>query len=185
MTQLTAEARFVRLPADAILAFRDILAEGRDGTEAAHLLRQAGYRIGEPLFRSLERWSEERHGSSPSSVAAEPFWETLSGFFADLGWGTLRHADLHPGAAALDSDDWVEASGNATSASPACHLTTGILADLLRRLAVQDVAVLEVECRSRGDERCRFIFAAPQVLEAVFEGMRDGRHYSEVLRELQ
>jgi hypothetical protein len=185
MIQVTAEARFVRLPADAILAFGDALAEGRTADEAAQLLRQTGFRAGEPLFRALQGWIQDRHGDPLADLPAEPFWETLSAFFSDLGWGTLLHRDLHPGVAALDAEDWMEARVGGNATAPTCHLTTGILADLLNRLAEEDVAVLEVECRGHGDERCRFLFGSPQVLQTVFERISSGTDYSEVLEELR
>jgi hypothetical protein len=40
---------------------------------------------------------------------------------------------------------------------------------------------MEVECRCRGDARCRFLAAAPDVLQRVYEGMTEGRTYEDVL----
>jgi hypothetical protein len=41
---------------------------------------------------------------------------------------------------------------------------------------------MEVECRSRGDERCRFLSATPEMLEQVYERMTQGRSYEEALQ---
>jgi hypothetical protein len=41
---------------------------------------------------------------------------------------------------------------------------------------------MEVECRCRGDARCRFLSATPEVLEKVYSEMTAGRSYEEALR---
>ncbi len=55
------------------------------------------------------------------------------------------------------------------------------LADFFGRLSGEPVAVMEVECRSRNDERCRFLSASPDTLNAVYEEMTRGHNYEEVL----
>jgi hypothetical protein len=80
---------------------------------------------------------------------------------------------VHEGLAALDSPNWVEAEPNTTS-RPSCFFTTGLLANLLGRAAGSEIAVLEIECRSCGDEHCRFLFGAPETLEAVYSRLRSG-----------
>ncbi len=57
-------------------------------------------------------------------------------------------------------------------------------ADLLTRVAGRDLAVMEVECRSRRDGQCRFLLGSPDTLGAVYEGLREGRSYLEVLDRL-
>jgi len=52
---------------------------------------------------------------------------------------------------------------------------------MLGRLAGEYVAVMEIECRSRGDERCRFLAGSAETLQAVYEGVSDGRDYRNVL----
>ena len=84
------------------------------------------------------------------------------------------------GALALDSGDWAEAEPG-TSQTPMCFFSTGMLADFLGRLSDETVAVMEVECRSKGDERCRFLSATPEVLEKVYNEMTNGRTYVEAL----
>ena len=83
-------------------------------------------------------------------------------------------------ALALDSTDWVEAEPG-TSQTPMCFFSAGMLADFLGRVSDEPVSVMEVECRSRGDERCRFLSATPDVLQRVYEAMTEGRSYEEAL----
>jgi Flp pilus assembly protein TadB len=40
---------------------------------------------------------------------------------------------------------------------------------------------MEVECRCRGDERCRFLSAMPDTLQRVYEAMKAGKNYEEAL----
>ena len=40
---------------------------------------------------------------------------------------------------------------------------------------------MEVECRSRGDARCRFLAGSPETLAALYERMAQGMAYAEAL----
>jgi predicted hydrocarbon binding protein len=62
-----------------------------------------------------------------------------------------------------------------------CFFSAGMLADFLGRLSGEAAAVMEVECRSRGDARCRFLSAMPETLQRVYEGMTEGRSYEDAL----
>jgi hypothetical protein len=64
---------------------------------------------------------------------------------------------------------------------PSCHLTCGLLADFFGRLSEGLVAVMEVECRSRGDARCRFLAGAPETLSTLYERMAQGASYTGAL----
>src|SRR6266496_3781851 len=55
------------------------------------------------------------------------------------------------------------------------------LSEFLGRLSEETVSVMEVECRSRGDERCRFLSATPEVLGRVYNEMTAGRSYEDAL----
>jgi hypothetical protein len=44
-------------------------------------------------------------------------------------------SELAPAVMALDSEDWAEAAPDQGSSYPACHLTSGMLADFLGRMA--------------------------------------------------
>jgi len=142
--------------------------------QAIAVLQEAGYAAGEGLFRSFAA------AHSPTDLDADLLAETLSEFFTNGGWGTLTMSPVGTGALALDSSDWVEADPG-TSQTPMCFFSAGMLADFLGRLSDEPVSVMEVECRSRGDARCRFLSATPEVLQRVYEGMTEGRTYEEAL----
>lgn len=138
------------------------------------ILQEAGYAAGEGLYRAFAA------ESNPTELDAELLGDTLSGFFRTGGWGSVTITPVGTGALALDSGDWAEAEPG-TSQTPMCFFSAGMLADFLGRLSDETVAVMEVECRSKGDERCRFLSATPEVLDKVYNEMTAGRSYEQAL----
>jgi predicted hydrocarbon binding protein len=162
--------RDIRIPADSIHAMRRSLYQEMGAETAGRALQEAGYAAGDALFDRLTR------AASESDIAGTPsasFWDRLSSMCRELGWGTVRHEELHPGVGALVASDWFEVEPDRARAL--CPFTTGVFANLLGRVAGQDVAVLQVECG--GDEsRCaRFLFGSAQALDGVYSGLREGR----------
>jgi hypothetical protein len=84
---------------------------------------------------------------------------------------------------ALDSGNWVEVQPESAT-RPSCYFTTGLLANLLGQAADAEIAVLEVECRSRGDERCRFLFGAPVTLDELYGRLRSGEPVDQSIASL-
>ncbi|HSJ25446.1 MAG TPA: 4-vinyl reductase [Longimicrobiales bacterium] len=157
---------------------RDALAASAGHEAAADALRSAGHAAGDAFFEILT--AGEVTGDQP----AEAFWKRFSQLFASRGWGTLRYSEVHPGVGALDATAWAEARADNTAEQPSCHFTTGMLANLLGRVAGADVAVLEVECRSRGDSRCRFLFGGTDAVFAVYERLATGEPADAALQQI-
>jgi len=105
----------------------------------------------------------------------------LGEFFADQGWGRLSATPLGPAVMALDSAEWAEALDERQGEFPSCHLSCGLLADFLGRVSGDQVAVMEVECRSRGEQRCRFLAGSPETLGILYDRMAQGAGYMEAL----
>jgi predicted hydrocarbon binding protein len=177
--------RLVRLPAAAIAAVHRAVIENRDPVEAVELLRLIGLEAGEAYHDLLRNWLAEEgaDSSEPGELGAEEFWQRLSDFLDALGLGTVRYEQLHSGVFAITSQDWVEAETR-DPGHPGCQLTTGLLAELLRRVAGQDLAILEVECRGTGGEMCRFLAGSPAALDHVFGEMERGAAYAEAVGSL-
>ena len=53
--------------------------------------------------------------------------------------------------------------------------------DFFTRLGGSQAAVMEVECASRGESRCRFLVGSPDMLTYVYERMTTGLSYAEAL----
>lgn len=172
----------------------DTLAIGRGALAALHaslrqqapeqivtVLQDAGFASGEGLYHAFLAWLPDGAGvDNPDQLDAERLGPTLSRFFEAQGWGRVELAPLAGGALAVDSPDWAEAAPGSADA-PMCFFSAGMLADFLGRLSGAGAAVMEVECRSKGDARCRFLSAMPETLQRVYEGMTDGRTYEDAL----
>ena len=149
--------------------------------QAIAILQEAGYAAGEGTYRAFGAWLPERAGvERPEDLDAELLAEVLSDFFAQTGWGSLTISPIGTLGLALDSPDWAEAEPEGAQ-TPMCFFSAGMLADFLGRISGEAVSVMEVECRCRGDARCRFLSATPEVLQRVYEAMTEGRAYEEAL----
>jgi predicted hydrocarbon binding protein len=152
------------------------------GLQAAGYLQEAGFAGGEELFREFGDWLVGTIGVEHAGDLDVQFLsEVLAQFFSEQGWGALTATRLGPAVLALDSAEWAEASDESRGEFPSCHLTCGLLADFLGRLSDGLVAVMEVECRSRGDARCRFLAGAPETLSALYDRMAQGSGYADAL----
>ena len=149
------------------------------GVQAAAHLQEAGFAGGEELYQAYAAWVAERyHVPGPGDLDAARLGEVLGRFFEETGWGRLTVKPLGDAVLALDSVDWAEATEQG-SEYPSCHLSCGLLADFFGRLSEGLMAVMEVECRSRGDVRCRFLAGAPETLGVIYDRMAQGLTYGE------
>jgi predicted hydrocarbon binding protein len=152
------------------------------GAQAAAYLQEAGFAGGEELYEAFGDWLQRtRKVDQPSELDVDFLGEVLGDFFADQGWGRLNAIPLGPAVIALDSAEWAEALDERQGEFPSCHLSCGLLADFLGRISQDLVAVMEVECRSRGDSRCRFLAGSPETLGILYDRMAQGTGYLEAL----
>lgn len=152
------------------------------GLQTAAYLQEAGFAGGEAVYQAYRGWLAGRYGiDSPAGLDVRHLGETLSGFFRETGWGTLTVTPIAQAVIALDSSDWSEADASAGTQYPSCHLSSGMLADVLGRVSNSTLGVMEVECLSRGDDRCRFLAGAPETLQVLYDRMAEGHSYHEAL----
>jgi predicted hydrocarbon binding protein len=180
MTAPSPQGTGLRLGRRVIHQLRASL-ERDTGLQAATYLQEAGFAGGEELYAAFSGWLSATRGvDQPSDLDVQYFGEVLADFFAEQGWGRLTAAQLGP-VLALDSTEWAEALDVSQSEFPSCHLSCGLLADFLGRISRDLVAVMEVECRSRGERRCRFLAGAPETLSILYDRMAEGMGYQEAL----
>jgi len=154
----------------------------RDAPDVAvAILQEVGFAAGGGVYDAFCAWLPGETGvTRPDELDAGRLNDVLAAFFRAIGWGSMTIAQLGNAALAVDSSDWAEAEpGSADTAM--CFFTSGLLSDFLGRLSGEPVAVMEVECRSRNDARCRFLSGSPDTLNAVYEQMSQGRTYAEAL----
>lgn len=162
------------IPVASLAALRQALAQEVGADSAARALSAAGHAAGDALFTQIDT-----DGLSEAS-----YWRKLTTLFSARGWGTLLHSPAHEGVGSLSANDWVEANDEAHAARPSCFFTTGMLANILGNSARSPVAVLEVECRSRGDAQCRFLFGSQDAMQSVFAAVGSGVSAEAALSEL-
>jgi predicted hydrocarbon binding protein len=161
---------------------RRMSLERGTGVQSATYLQEAGFASGEGVYSAFSEWvSATYFVEKPSDLDVQYLGEAMSGFFHECGWGTLIPDQIAPAAMCLDSTDWAEAAPESEAQYPSCHFSCGMLADFLGRLSGGLVGVMEVECRSRGDSRCRFLGGSPETLHMLYERMNQGQTYQQAL----
>ena len=140
-------------------------------------LQEAGFAGGETLFASFERWLVEQRGTGIDALDVEGFRDRAVEYFQACGWGSLEISTLGGALVALDSADWAESDPHAALPHPGCYLTSGLLADFFTRMAGAPLATMEVECRSMGHARCRWLLGSAEAMQAVYGAMTEGTSY--------
>lgn len=154
--------------------FRDL------GVNAAALLQEAGYAGGQVLLDAFATWLDSRGLASPESLASSEFAARASEFLRSAGWGSIEVGTLES-AATIDSADWAEADPASPMEFPGCYYSAGLLTDLFGRIIGEPVSVMEVECRSMGNERCRFLVGSVDTMQRVYDAMGEGFTYEQAL----
>lgn len=176
-----ASTKEVVVPVQVFNVLRRELEKEAGTLPAVRALHHAGYEAGTGAAASFETSGT---GASVTDLAAGDFWGRMERFFSKRGWGRLVHEDLHPGVGVLRSPDWLEATPDDTDPEGSCSFSTGYLAGLLSELSGRPVAVLEVTCRSRGDDACRFAFGSEAVIHDLYGHMLEGADLARALDEL-
>ncbi|HSC58839.1 MAG TPA: V4R domain-containing protein [Gemmatimonadales bacterium] len=145
------------------------------GGNAATYLQEAGFSGGGELYGAFTAWLAGSTGvSEPGALDRAHLPGILTAFFTTMGWGSLDVTQLGDALLSIESVDWAEAEPTAGAMYPTCHVTSGLLSSFMGHLGGGMTAVLEVECRSRGDARCRFLAGAPETMHAMYERLAAG-----------
>lgn len=178
-----ADHQMVALTRASLAALRAALMRDA-GPAAATCLQEAGYAGGDALFGSFAQWLRARGQPDPAELDLSTFEAFATEYFRAAGWGALTVGSLADAVATLDSEDWGEADPGSGLSQPGCHLTTGIFAAFFGQIAEAPLAVLEVECRSMGADRCRFLIGNAEVMEHVYHELERGVEYGQAVAEL-
>ncbi len=170
----------VAISRDALTGLRNALMRDT-GYASAGYFQEAGYAGGAAMFDAFRAWLQARGTGGPEALSVGSFQAQATEFFRECGWGALAVGVLHDTVATLDSSDWGEATPEAGLEHPGCHLSSGMFAEFFGRVADAPLAVMEVECRSAGSDRCRFLLGSADVLQQVYNGMAAGSTYDEAV----
>jgi predicted hydrocarbon binding protein len=153
--------------------------------QSPNLLREVGFGAGEAQYQGFVALVAERYGvETPQSLDLRYLGEALAAHFREQGWGSVTAESIAPGVLAFDSPDWVETEPR-NAPIPCCHFTSGMLSDFFTRLGGYPAAVMEVECRGRGEARCRFLVGSPDLLTWLYENLAEGRPYEQLVTQLK
>ena len=178
------EHALVAVSRSALTTLRSALL--RDGgPAAAAALQEAGYAGGDAVFSAFRAWLQARGEAEPETLDLDVFQRLASHFFREAGWGSIEIGSLHDAVATVDSEDWADADPTEGLDAPGCHFTTGMLADFFGRVSDVPLSVLEVECRSAGASRCRFLLGNADVMRYVYDGLENGTRYDEVVARVR
>jgi predicted hydrocarbon binding protein len=173
----------VGLTRDALVALRSVLFRDAGGNAAAYL-QEAGYAGGNGLYQAFVSWSLERGHPLPETMRAPEFEQRAAEFFRELGWGNVTVGTLQDSVVTVDSANWAEADPASAMQFPGCYLSAGMLADFFGRLAGNQLVAMEVECRSMGAERCRFLLGSGETMQHVYEAMTRGVGYEDSIAQM-
>ena len=165
---------------DSLIALRAALMR-ETGAAGAAFLQEAGYVGGGALFEAFRQWLASRGASPPESLSVDGFQREATEFFRRAGWGSLQIGALHDMVATLDSADWAEATPESPLEQVGCSFSSGMFADFFGRVADAPLAVMEVECRSTGAARCRFLLGSTDVMQTVYDQMAQGYGYEDAV----
>jgi predicted hydrocarbon binding protein len=174
---MTTDHQMVALPRASLLALNAALLRDA-GVASASYLQEAGYAASEALFAALAEWAAARGDAAPTDAPIDVFHAQMRDFFAECGWGTLEAAPLGEELLTLDAAEWAESEVALALEHPSCHLSTGLFAGLFEQVGGEPLAVLEVECRSAGSDRCRWLVGSPTVLGSVYDRLARGESYA-------
>jgi Predicted hydrocarbon binding protein (contains V4R domain) len=175
-----ADHDMIAMSRSTLAALRSILFRDA-GPAAAGALQEAGYAGGEAVYESFRQWLRKQGKAAPEDLEVDEFQRRASTYFREAGWGTITVGSMGEALATVDSPDLGESEPGANLDQPGCHITTGMFADFFGRLSDVPLAVLEVECRSAGHERCRFLLGNAELLRSVYDEMENGRSYADAV----
>ncbi|MGB7212088.1 MAG: V4R domain-containing protein [Gemmatimonadales bacterium] len=152
------------------------------GGNAAAYLQEAGFSGGGQIYSAFTSWLSEATGvTGPGALDRDHLPGLLTAFFTTVGWGSLNVTALGAALLSIESEDWAEADPASGATYPSCHVTSGLLSSFVGHLGGGMTAVLEVECRSRGDARCRFLAGAPETMHSMYERLAAGLGIDEAI----
>jgi predicted hydrocarbon binding protein len=178
-----SSSQLVAFPRASLGALRAALIRDTGGAFAT-FLQEAGYAGGDAVFASFAAWLVARGDGDADSLDVAEYQSHAADFFREMGWGSVEITPMHDVVAIVDSADWAESDPVGGLPYPSCHYSTGLFADFFGRTADAPLAVLEVECRSSGSERCRFLVGSAEVMGHLYDRMSAGETYEEAAANL-
>jgi hypothetical protein len=172
--------REVAVPVSVFEAIRAEFEKDTGTLRTVRAMHHAGYEAGVSASEHLNREA----GGDVRSLGTAAFWAQLSAYFEKRGWGSLEHRSPHAAVSLLTSTNWAEVMAGRPRPEGSCSFSSGFLSGLLSQLAGGAVAVLEVKCRSRGDDACSFAFGSETAIHDLYGHMLGDHDLEQALQAL-
>lgn len=159
---MTAQPKLA-LPASVLVEVRRALGKQTDDVAASRALQDAGFATGASIFNEFV----EELDVDPGELSPRRFFELLGDHLAERGWGRVSHTRVHPGLGMLRAEEWCESDAEGGEAQAGCWFTSGVLERMFSRVGGGSIAVVEADCRSKGNGQCAFLFGSRDAIERI------------------
>ena len=185
----TNGARLAVVPIDFLQAIHHHLFE-RFADESQDVLYRAGFEQGLlDMVRLNEELREQYGGGSfdlwqmDAKFILEAWWAPL----AQAGWGACAFdlAALSRGVAIVELDNSPVAAALGSAEHPICHFFAGLFAGVLSFFERTERHATEIECRSAGAPKCRFVVATGGDVDLAEGWRQQGVAAAEIIRRLR
>ena len=170
MSRSGGAPREIAVPISVFGSLRRELEEEAGALPTVRALHGAGYHAGLAAAVAVHHHA----GGDAFAMSEDDFWSHLRSYFGNRGWGTLTHEGIHDMIGVLSSSDWAEVAEGAVDPDASCCFSTGFLSGLLSQLSGGPVAVLEIECRTRGGASCDFAFGSEGAIHELYGRLLEG-----------
>lgn len=178
--------RLVRVPEETIIGMSKGLEEEVGERSASEIMYKCGRQWGQRDMASFEpRVAEhfqvdfERMGMG---MMLETWWWPLT----MEGWGTWRY-DFSQGKQGLLFVDLYEsavAKSLGTVGQVVCHFYAGMFSTVFSRLARRELACIEIQCYSMGEDFCKFLISSDKRVNAAEFWRNEGATTKDILKKL-
>ena len=162
--------REIAVPISILASLRHELEAEAGTLPTVRALHSAGYHAGLAAAETVQ----EQSGGKAFATSQDDFFVGIHDYFAKRGWGKLTHSVVHDAVGMLSSPDWAEVAEGELDPDASCCFSTGFLSGLFSQLAGGPVAVLEIECRTRGGSTCDFAFGSEGAIHELYGQLLEG-----------
>ena len=177
--------RLLRVTGNFLQALTATLS--RESADAAPgVLYSIGSAWGAADFRAFVERVQQEYEVEFDKLGMGLMLESWSWPLRACGWGNWRYDLRHArgGLIFIDLNDSPVAAALGRVDQYACHLFAGMFAAAFSHLARRELAGVETRCACKGDDRCRFLVAAPRRVKAATAWRDEGAGSDELVQKL-
>jgi predicted hydrocarbon binding protein len=173
------------VPEDFLVGYQLALEE-EVGEAAAEIMYRCGFEWGRlDIVGFGKRFAEEfgmPMAAAQSGMALETWWWPLQA----AGWGSWSYdmTQLKDGLIFVDLYDSAVAKSIGNIGKVVCHYYAGMFAAVFSQMSGIELAGLEIQCYSMGEDFCKFLIGASKRINAAQFWTREGASAQEIISRL-